>query len=347
VERGEDGRRVFLSICVPTYNRAVKLARCLDQLGQIVAASAWRGEIELVISDNESTDGTPGVIASALGELARHCPVRAYRQPANLGAEPNFRFLYERARGEYVWICSDDDVVDAAEFERLVGDLHRFEPEVCISSFANPDSTKDRVVIPGGAEVLLVDDVEAAVLAMRRYGMVTQYVLRRRELSPEEQAVSEAASRGVVWFSALGVMLFTRRSPRLLLRAGELARDYADGSRIRFSPRVYGMITDAVLLGLGDHPARARLERALPVERPETYLVGHLFREVLGRGNMEPEVAREDFRYLLRHLAPVALMSWRNAVKVPVVLALFPVMHRIRARRAPTAVSGGRTQSEV
>ena len=47
---------VRLSICIPTYNRAVELRPLLDT---IVAQTGHGLDVEIVISDNASTDNTP------------------------------------------------------------------------------------------------------------------------------------------------------------------------------------------------------------------------------------------------------------------------------------------------
>jgi hypothetical protein len=53
---------VFLSLCIPTYNRARKLDRLLHQLREIIATSQFRESVEVIISDNASTDDTKEVI---------------------------------------------------------------------------------------------------------------------------------------------------------------------------------------------------------------------------------------------------------------------------------------------
>jgi glycosyltransferase involved in cell wall biosynthesis len=333
VARGDDGRGIFLSICVPTYNRAEWLARCFDQLAEMVAKSEFRNRLEVVVSDNHSTDDTPAVVTAALEALSALCPVRAYTQPVNVGAEPNFKFLYDVARGEYVWLCADDDELSGDEFEQMLHDLVEYRPEVCMSTFTNPSSTQNQIHLAGGAAVEMVTDLEAALLRFYRHTMVTQYVLRKRELTPEEMAISEKASHQIVWFCAAAMLLFSRYEQRLLLRSGELARDTRVDAKIRVSPSVFGLIRDSVLTGLGDHPERARFERLLPVITPETYLVGHLLRTSLGDRIADMEIALEDYKYLRANLRRVAFSSLRNFVKVPVVLALFPVTYWLNRRR--------------
>jgi glycosyltransferase involved in cell wall biosynthesis len=90
-----------LSLGLPVYNGGRYLAECLDA----VVAQDLR-DFELIISDNASTDNT-GAIAE---EYARHdSRIRVVRQPVNLGAAPNFNYVFHQAKAPYFkWVCADD-----------------------------------------------------------------------------------------------------------------------------------------------------------------------------------------------------------------------------------------------
>lgn len=91
-----------LTIAIPTYNRV----RILEQtLG--VLFPQLTDEVELVISDNCSTDGTPEYVSS----LQRAgSAVRFNRQSENLGADLNMISCFEIATGKYLWLLCDDDL---------------------------------------------------------------------------------------------------------------------------------------------------------------------------------------------------------------------------------------------
>lgn len=90
-------------ICVgmPIYNAERYLHRALDALlGQSFH------DFELIISDNASTDGSEAICREY---AARDARIRYLRQPINLGATANFRFVLEQARSEYfMWAAADD-----------------------------------------------------------------------------------------------------------------------------------------------------------------------------------------------------------------------------------------------
>lgn len=105
-----------LSLTIPTYNRAPFLAELLECLLPQFAALA-PGEAELIVSDNCSTDDTPAVVASF---AARGLPCRCVRNATNLGADGNFAQCLNLARGQYVWVMGDDDLLLPGALPALV-----------------------------------------------------------------------------------------------------------------------------------------------------------------------------------------------------------------------------------
>lgn len=104
-----------VTIGVPVWNGARHLGECLDSL-----LAQTYDDIEIVISDNASTDRTAEI---CLAYCARDERVSYHRQPRNVGAAANYNFLVGQARGElFKWAAHDD--VCAPEFvERCVAAL--------------------------------------------------------------------------------------------------------------------------------------------------------------------------------------------------------------------------------
>lgn len=91
----------LVSICLPVYNGAERLEGAVRS-----ALSQDHERIELVISDNASSDGTEELCR----ELARSDPRVLYlRQPYNVGLLNNFRAAARTATGEYFRWLGDDD----------------------------------------------------------------------------------------------------------------------------------------------------------------------------------------------------------------------------------------------
>lgn len=63
-------------------------------------------DFELIISDDDSSDGTAGICAQYAAGDAR---IRFYRQQPRLGMQKNYEFVRDQARGRFfMWACSDD-----------------------------------------------------------------------------------------------------------------------------------------------------------------------------------------------------------------------------------------------
>ncbi|HEX7600348.1 MAG TPA: glycosyltransferase family A protein, partial [Polyangiaceae bacterium] len=93
----------FLTIAIPTRNRSPFLRECLDSIrGQKEGID----RIEVVVSDNASTDDTAEVIEA----LRRSgLPIRYSLHEEDVGFDRNFEHVVSLARGEYTWALGDDD----------------------------------------------------------------------------------------------------------------------------------------------------------------------------------------------------------------------------------------------
>lgn len=106
----------LLSICIPTYNRAEVLKLSLSAI--LKGASEYQNEIEVIVSDNASTDGTQEV----LRELKKEYPfLNVFKNESNLGPNGNFfKLSDEYASGKYFWLIGDDDVVDSNSIDTII-----------------------------------------------------------------------------------------------------------------------------------------------------------------------------------------------------------------------------------
>ncbi len=96
-----DQERPLVSIGVPVFNSALTLEKTLDSL----VAQTFEN-FELIISDNGSTDATAAI---CLKYAERDQRIRYVRQPKNLGATLNFKFVFNASQGKYfLWVAGDD-----------------------------------------------------------------------------------------------------------------------------------------------------------------------------------------------------------------------------------------------
>ena len=104
----------LLSICIPTYNRLPYLKELLASLLPQVEAAA-PGSVELCVSDNASTDETAAYLKSLTSPA-----LRFWTNPENVGGDRNFLVCIRQARGEYVWLVGDDDLVPSGSVARVL-----------------------------------------------------------------------------------------------------------------------------------------------------------------------------------------------------------------------------------
>lgn len=94
---------MHLTIGIPTYNGELTIKKVLDSiLGQMTEG------VEIVISDNASTDNT-SLIANEYA--LKDSNIRYFRNEKNVGMDNNFDLVVKRAQGKFVWILSDDDYI--------------------------------------------------------------------------------------------------------------------------------------------------------------------------------------------------------------------------------------------
>ena len=91
----------LVSFGVPVYNGADQIRECLDCL-----CNQTLQDIEIVVSDNASTDGTAAIVQEF---AARDPRVRLVQQATNVGLMNNFKAVFESATSPYfIFRCHDD-----------------------------------------------------------------------------------------------------------------------------------------------------------------------------------------------------------------------------------------------
>ena len=105
----------LISVLIPTYNRVTTLEQCVRS-----AQAGGYDRLEIIISDNASTDGTQELAHRLAAEDPR---IVFLEHASNLGPLPNWRACLERASGDYVhWLWSDD-WVEPGFYEKMLSKL--------------------------------------------------------------------------------------------------------------------------------------------------------------------------------------------------------------------------------
>ncbi len=110
----------LLTIAIPTYNRAGYLDICLSHVcGQLGKDNA---RVELLVSDNHSDDNTEDAVSRY---LSGGYPINYIRNSSNIGPDNNFIQCFKKARGKYVLIMGDDDILLDGALENILGVLEK------------------------------------------------------------------------------------------------------------------------------------------------------------------------------------------------------------------------------
>ena len=145
----ESAFQPLVTIAIPTYNRAHLYLR------DAISAALGQGysNLDILVSDNCSTDNTEELVKEFSDSRLRYI-----RQSVNIGANNNFNFCLEQARGEYFHLFLDDDQIDPDFIQTCI-----------MAANSQPDAGIIRTgtrIIDGTGRVLMERRNEAAGLSM-------------------------------------------------------------------------------------------------------------------------------------------------------------------------------------
>lgn len=93
----------LVTIGIPTYNRADGYLK--EAIESVI--NQTYSNLEIIVSDNCSSDDT-GLVVKSFKDQRIHY----YRHNENIGANNNFNFCLEKAKGAYFLLLHDDDLID-------------------------------------------------------------------------------------------------------------------------------------------------------------------------------------------------------------------------------------------
>lgn len=151
-----------VSVVVPVYN----CVAFIDATMQSILAQTFR-DLELVVSDNASTDGT----WEALQHYAVDPRVRLTRLDSNIGAPANFNRVTNLATGEFIKVVCADDSLYPDNLEVLVMELTAHPSALLAVSSRDVIDATGRIVLRNRGlaglrgEVTGTDAIRRSVLA--------------------------------------------------------------------------------------------------------------------------------------------------------------------------------------
>ena len=117
----EQNKQPLLSICIPTYNRASYLEGAILN---IITDNAFGDEVEIIISDNASTDNTEEI---AKKYTQKHYNIKYYKNEENI-RDKNFMLALQRGNGLYRRLFNDTLRFKEKALQKML-DIIRISPQ--------------------------------------------------------------------------------------------------------------------------------------------------------------------------------------------------------------------------
>jgi len=294
----------LLTIAIPTWNRATYLERNLAQLRsemQGVSLSA----VEVLVSDNCSPDATPSVVAKAT-----QCglPMRYVRNAENIGWGRNFAQCFDLARGKYVLLLGDDDLLVDGALRLLLARLAGKEyGVVCLRPYGFDADFRHEFPGRYGGERSFGDAAEFLMAIGPLMTLISSCVVNRRFLAgvdTKQNASGDLAALPLVLRAALAAdeNLFIDKYLIASKRNNSFAYEYSQV----FVDEMWRIIDAHVPMGLGRDAIRI-LERNMLLSYYPYYLL-----DVRIHRRSDLKVAHQNFarrfrgRWLFEYwLAPI------------------------------------------
>ena len=97
-----------ISICIPTYNRGKDLDELLRSINAAITGTSTESNIEIIISDNASTDDTKFIVEKWHKKLPR---IFYKLNETNIGFAANINQAVKLSSGDYCWLMGSDEKI--------------------------------------------------------------------------------------------------------------------------------------------------------------------------------------------------------------------------------------------
>ena len=132
--------KIQLSIAIPVYNGAGNLIKQFKRIFKAFDKKKYKNLIEILISDNNSTDQTKKVVFSYIKKSLKNknIIISYFKQKKNIGFPKNFAGLPKLANGKYIFYLSDDDLPGIGFYVELINLLKKnYSNSMLIAPIAN------------------------------------------------------------------------------------------------------------------------------------------------------------------------------------------------------------------
>ena len=142
-----ENKQPLLSICIPTRNRADVLKLCLKS---IVEDPAFSDEIEVLVSDNCSTDNTEDTV---LSYSVKYQNIKYFKNDTDVGADRNILLSLERGTGAFLKINNDYSAFKEGTLTFLLNEIKENLEEKPVLYFHKGDGPQVKEIITDFNEI--------------------------------------------------------------------------------------------------------------------------------------------------------------------------------------------------
>lgn len=159
----------------------------------MAAAEGLEYALEIVVSDNASTDNTINVVQ---GFQEKFCLIRYHRNAYNIGASKNISLSTSLTHGRYLWVFGDDDVMSSGAIKIVLRKIQEKRPDVIVCNYTVLDKDLQNTLREQyynlGQEVDVISDrSEFLKLFGASVGFISSVVIRRKILLNVDVACAE------------------------------------------------------------------------------------------------------------------------------------------------------------
>lgn len=142
--RNSSNKKITLSICIPTLNRAEYISETLDSI-----TSQLQDGVEIVIVDGGSTDDTELIIKKYQDSFQSIKYLKksiSNNTPSNEGFDRDCNEAVALATGDYCWLMTDDDLIKPNAIKKILAWIdHQYELIVINTQISNKDISETLV----------------------------------------------------------------------------------------------------------------------------------------------------------------------------------------------------------
>ncbi len=182
--------KLLLSICIPTYNRADRLNKSLNDLLVQIIKSESKQYLSVFVSNNGSIDTTNEVINKYRDIFNQNnISFSDHNSIENYGFDANVLECYRKCDSEYIWFLSDDDNIIDGAINSIIDDIKVHSPNVLYYNF---DQDPHNLENPYIKESKLYDNVDikniSSILEIINCPKLTSLVIKKMDGGSGEKA---------------------------------------------------------------------------------------------------------------------------------------------------------------